>query len=224
MNSFQLINDLVKLVEEFEHHQADKNGLSLENFGGFMNARLMSQNTAAERDIRFGKEELEQQKNAYQIDNNITRLFIYMSRYAKSYIKKALLNSPLTSSEDFTSLAILFTHTSLSKTELFQLNLVEKTSGTEIINRLLSHELVSQWDDSADKRSKRIAITQKGKELLYGVFADMNQLSQIITGKLTLAEKITLQYLLQKLEDFHFELHLNKSINSRSDIVGFKNE
>ncbi|MGF1925966.1 MAG: hypothetical protein ACQUHE_17460, partial [Bacteroidia bacterium] len=63
MNSFQLINDLVKLVEEFEHHQNDKNGLSLENFGGFMNARLMSQNTAAERDIRFGKQELEQQKN-----------------------------------------------------------------------------------------------------------------------------------------------------------------
>ena len=222
MNSFQLISQLVTLVEEFE--QNNKKSLSLENFSGFLNSRLTDQgNYTANADVRFGKEQPEAQEMAYQLDNNISRLFIFMSRYAKSYIKKALLHTSLATSEDFTCLAILLTHSSLSKSELIQLNLIEKTSGTEIINRLLSNELVNQWDDQEDKRSKRIAISKKGKELLYVVFADMNHVSKIITGKLTLSEKITLQYLLQQLEDFHFGLHNNKSITNKNDIVAWNN-
>ncbi|MBC7615759.1 MAG: winged helix DNA-binding protein [Pedobacter sp.] len=222
MNSFQLISQLVNLIEEFE--QSNKKSLSLENFSGFLNSRLADQgNYTANADVRFGKEQPEAQEMAYQLDNNIARLFIFMSRYAKSYIKKALLHTSLATAEDFTCLAILLTHSSLSKSELIQLNLIEKTSGTEIINRLLSNELVTQWDDQEDKRSKRIAISQKGKELLYVVFADMNHVSKIITGKLTLSEKITLQYLLQQLENFHFGLHNNKSITNRNDIVAWNN-
>ena len=222
MNSFQLISQLVNLVEEFE--QSNKKSLSLENFSGFLNSRLADQgNYTANVDVRFGKEQPEAQEMAYQLDNNIARLFIFMSRYAKSYIKKALLHTSLATAEDFTCLAILLTHNSLSKSELIQLNLIEKTSGTEIINRLLSNELITQWDDQDDKRSKRIAISEKGKELLYVVFADMNHVSKIITGKLTLSEKITLQYLLQQLEKFHFGLHNNKSITNRNDIVAWNN-
>ena len=222
MNSFQLISQLVNLVEEFE--QSNKKSLSLENFSGFLNSRLADQgNYTANVDVRFGKEQPEAQEMAYQLDNNIARLFIFMSRYAKSYIKKALLHTSLATAEDFTCLAILLTHNSLSKSELIQLNLIEKTSGTEIINRLLSNELITQWDDQDDKRSKRIAISEKGKELLYVVFADMNHVSKIITGKLTLSEKITLQYLLQQLENFHFGLHNNKSITNRNDIVAWNN-
>ena len=222
MNSFQLISQLVTLVEEFE--QNNKKSLSLENFSGFLNSRLANQdNYTANAEVRFGKEQPEAQEMAYQLDNNIARLFIFMSRYAKSYIKKALLHTSLATAEDFTCLAILLTHSSLSKSELIQLNLIEKTSGTEIINRLLSNELVTQWDDQEDKRSKRIAISQKGKELLYVVFSDMNHVSKIITGKLNLSEKITLQYLLQQLEDFHFELHTNKSIANKNDIIAWNN-
>ena len=222
MNSFQLISQLVTLVEEFE--QNNNQSLSLENFSGFLNSRLVNEeNSTANIDIRFGTQQPEAQEMAYQLDNNIARLFIYMSRYAKSYIKKALLHTSLATAEDFTCLAVLLTHNSLSKTELIQLNLIEKTSGTEIINRLLTNELVTQWDDQDDKRSKRIAISDKGKALLYVVFADMNHVSKVITGKLNLSEKITLQYLLQQLEDFHFELHNNKSITNKNDIIAWNN-
>jgi hypothetical protein len=40
----------------------------------------------------------------------------------------------------------------------------------------------------------------------------------MITGKLTIAEKLNLQYLLQKLEDFHLEHHLKKTILSKADL------
>ncbi|NNU33866.1 hypothetical protein HK413_06405 [Mucilaginibacter sp. S1162] len=39
-------------------------------------------------EVRFGDSDSAALDIAYQLDNNIGRLFVFMSRYAKSYIKK----------------------------------------------------------------------------------------------------------------------------------------
>ncbi|RZJ15173.1 MAG: hypothetical protein EON51_18935 [Acinetobacter sp.] len=222
MNSYQLISQLVGLVEEFDNNRQNQAPLSLADFTGFLNAKLLGEkHNMAETDVRFGSQSPEVMADAYQLDNNIARLFIYMSRYAKSYIKKTIAGTSLVSAEDFTSLAILMTHSSLSKTELLQLNLLEKTSGTEVINRLLANGLAIQWDNQIDKRTKRIAITEKGRQLLYPLFSDMGSVGKLITGKLSLPEKITLQYLLQQLENFHYPVHCNKQITNKADLINF---
>ena len=218
MKSYKLVHQLLNLVEEFEQ---DSNGreLCLSDFSGFLINHLEhSDNSLGSSDIRFGEMEEETQELAYQIDNAIGRLFVYMSRYAKSYIKKTLEGTPLQSPEDFTALAILLTHESLTKGELISRNIQEKTSGTEVIRRLLAAGLVKQWDDQTDKRSKRISITASGKGLLHRVFADMNYVGKMVTGNLSYSEKLKLQYLLQKLETFHFHLHEDKLINTKEDI------
>jgi hypothetical protein len=65
-----------------------------------------------------------------------------------------------------------------------------------------------------DKRGKRIAITDTGKGLLYRAFERTTVVGKVVTGKLTFEEKLILQYLLQKLEDFHCPIHENKSVRS----------
>ena len=221
MKSYQLIHQLVTLVEELEEEKEGRE-VSIQDFAGFLLNRV---NDAAENltneDIRFGKNESLAQELAYQLDNNIGRLFVYMSRYAKSYIKKALEGTPLQTAEDFTALAILLTHDHLSKTELIGYNLQEKTSGTEVIRRLIAAGLVKQWDNIKDKRGKQIGITEGGKQLLYQVFVDMGYVGKMITGKLTVAEKLTLQYLLQKLEHFHYQQHEQKTITTKLDLKTF---
>jgi DNA-binding MarR family transcriptional regulator len=223
MNNYQLINQLVSLVEEFEQHKQEQTPLSIEHFSGFLNAKLSGEKLSNNaNDIRFGAQQPEAVAMAYQLDNNIARLFIYMSRYAKTYIKKALQHTNLATAEDFTCLALLLTHNCLSKTALIQMSLLEKASGTEVLNRLLKNNFVHQWDDPNDKRGKRIAITEQGKLLLYDVFKDMNKVGGIITGKLSTSEKYTLQYLLQQLEDFHYDLYTRKSINSKADLLSYQ--
>ena len=217
MKSYQLIKQLLNLVEKFEHQTASKE-MELANFAGFLNAQLQDAPTSGTNDVRFGDKEEDAQALAHQLDNSIGRLFVYMSRYAKSYIKKALADSALQTPEDFTCLAILLTNNSLSKTELIHRNLQEKTSGAEVIKRLLTANLITQWDDIADKRGKRLSITEEGKTLLYHIFNDMNHVGKIVAGNLSLAEKYTLHYLLQKLENFHYDLHTQKSIRSKADI------
>lgn len=249
MKSYPLIHQLLTLVEQLEEeHKGDE--VSLQDFAGFLinhigglegyagQPGLAPEIVAAagaaalqsdakhsvipeNGDVRFGKNEDEAQEIAYQLDNNIGRLFVYMSRYAKSYIKKALEGTPLQTGEEFTALAILLTHTQLSKTELISHNLQEKTSGSEVIRRLIAARLVRQWDNEHDKRGKYIGITEEGKTLLYQVFQDMNHVGKMITGQLNFAEKLTLQYLLQKLEDFHYAHHEKKTILSKEDLKTF---
>ena len=217
MKNYKLIHQLLKLVEDFESENTDRE-LSLSEFSGFLINHLGQANSEAAADVRFGDKYDASTQLAYQIDNTIGRLFIYMSRYAKSYVKKTLDGTPLQSPEDFTCLAILLTHDSLSKSELISRNIQEKTSGTEVIRRLIHAGLVSQLNDVHDKRTKSISITDQGKQLLYRVFEDMNDVGKMVTGNLSLTEKLNLQYLLQKLDTFHYKLHEDKAIQGKDDI------
>jgi DNA-binding MarR family transcriptional regulator len=221
MKSYQLIHQLIHFVEELEKENPVQE-VSLQDFTGFLLTRVANSTTQiVNRESRFGNNDIVSVERAHQLDNNIGRLFVFMSRYAKSYIKKALEGTPLQTGEDFSALAILLTHPHLSKSELISYNLQEKTSGTEVIRRLIAAGLVREWNDVKDKRSKQIAITNEGKELLYRVFVDINHVGKMISGKLTLAEKLTLQYLLQKLENFHLELYENKTILTKADLRNF---
>lgn len=223
MKSYALIHELITLVETYEQKSIKGSKVNLADFVGFLNAHVAQHEvTDIQTDPRFGTQEQETGKIAYQLDNNIGKHFVFMSRYAKSYIKKALSGTPLQTAEDFTVLAILITHPYLSKTALINLNIQEKTSGTEVINRLLKKGLVKQWDNDDDKRSKHIAITAEGKTLLYKVFNNMNHVGKMITGNLSNREKLTLQYLLQKLETFHFAIHNNKSIHDLKSLTEWK--
>jgi len=218
MKSYQLIHQLINLVAELEEENQGQEA-SIQDFTGFLFNKVGDPTgDRPNSEVRFGDGNSAALEIAYQLDNNISRLFVFMSRYAKSYIKKALEGTHLQTAEDFTALAILLTHTHLSKSELISHNLQEKTSGTEVIRRLIASGLVRQWDDEKDKRSKLIAITDEGKQLLFQIFEHTNYVGKIITGRLTLAEKFTLQYLLQKLENFHLEHYEKKTIGSREDL------
>ena len=223
MKSYQLIHELISLVEQLEQQNPERE-VTMQDFAGFMvhtvgnSTQKVASAARISHDVRFGKNEITAQEQAFQLDNNIGQLFVYMSRYAKSYIKKALDDTALLTAEDFTALAILLTHDNLSKSELIQYNLQEKTSGTEVIRRLLAAGLIEQWDDEKDRRSRQIAITDQGKQLLYAVFEDMNHVGKMISGNLTVSEKLTLRYLLQKLEDFHQQHHQQKTISNKADL------
>jgi DNA-binding MarR family transcriptional regulator len=218
MKSYQLIHQLINLVEEMEIENQGHE-VSIGDFTGFLLNKVSEPTeNSTNSEVRFGNNDSSALEIAFKLDNNIGRLFVFMSRYAKFYIKKALEDTPLQTAEDFTALAILLTHSHLSKSELISHNLQEKTSGTEVIRRLVSFGLVRQWDDVKDKRSKHIAITDKGRELLFRVFEHTNYVGKIITGKLTIAEKFTLQYLLQKLENFHLEHYERKTILTKRDL------
>jgi DNA-binding MarR family transcriptional regulator len=53
----------------------------------------------------------------------------------------------------------------------------------EVIKRLHQCGFISEFDDQADKRSVRVAITEKGRNEILAILPRMNTVSKIVAGK-----------------------------------------
>jgi DNA-binding MarR family transcriptional regulator len=146
-------------------------------------------------------------------------LITLMFRYAKGYIKKALHDSVIQTADEFAFLITLMTHESLTKTELINKQVMEKTSGVEVIKRLLGQKLIKEFADENDKRSVRVSITPSGKKEIEKVLPDMAKVSKIVVGNLTQPEINTLSYLLKKLDFYHNDIFMNKKTLELDEIL-----
>lgn len=208
MKSTKLLIELIGLLDEFEDHIPEQQESSVREFVSFLNARYMAEQIDI-RDLTGGEQQqMVQEYNTPEVE--ISRLVGVMYRYAKTYIKKALKGSNIQTADEFTFLIILMTHKSLSKTELINKNIMEKTSGTEIIKRLIKKELVTQFDDENDRRAQHVAVTEKGRQEMFAVLPGMGIVSEVVAGNLTAAERKTLAYLLKKLDYHHHDIYANK--------------
>ena len=152
-------------------------------------------------------------------NTDISILLVMMFRYAKGYIKKALKDSKIKTADDFSFMITLLTYDSMTKMELINLQVMEKTSGTEIINRLIKLGLVEQSQDEKDKRSVRIKLTDAGKKEIYSILPQMRLVSQIVTGNLSENEINTLAYTLRKLDHFHNDIFNNQKDKQLEELL-----
>ncbi|HKI46788.1 MAG TPA: MarR family winged helix-turn-helix transcriptional regulator [Balneolales bacterium] len=211
---YDLLKEVIQLIGQFEEESAgDK--FDLLSFTLWLNAYLDSQGYP----VKPGKEKVTDSKQIlgfdYTMEAKISTLLTGLFKYAKHYTKYALDGSPLVTMDDFGFLASLAYRDSMTKTELCNHNLLEITSGSEIIKRLLKNGLIEEYQDPDDKRSKRVKITEEGKKLLMTTFTKMDKVSRIVSGNLRTDEKIELLTILNKLDDFHKDIHNN---DWRSDV------
>lgn len=157
---------------------------------------------------------LDQPKHRSSEDNRLSPLLVFVYRYARVYLKKAVANTPLSSADDWGYLMGLMEKDGQTKIELIDSQIHEKTSGMEIIRRLIEGGWVKQVDSTDDKRSKLLFITQNGRTLALEILNEMTKVASIVRGNLTEHEQAQLIFILQKLELFHhpiFRLHRDKS-------------
>jgi len=215
MKSKKLLIKLIDYLDEFESQHSTTNDLDMDEFLSFIVAKRNSGLTGNEQknfSIReiAGSKHKEINKTGNKQESELVVLLTLMFKYAKQYIKKGLQKSELQTADDFSYLIVLLTYTSLTKMELIQKNVMEKTSGMEVIKRLQRYGMLEQFDDEIDKRSKRVKITEKGKIEIFRLLPEMSKISSIVSGNLSDSEKLTLSYLLKKLDQFHNEIYLNE--------------
>lgn len=143
-------------------------------------------------------------------------------RYFRGYAKKALDAAPLLTFDDFISLAYLADRGSLTKTELIEATVNEKTSGMLVLKRLLDRGLVAQAPDAHDRRSRQLTITPAGLATLEAVQPAVNQATALLQGDLSAAEQQQLGALLARLIKFHgplFKGHKEASLNELQQLT-----
>jgi len=143
------------------------------------------------------------------IAGNISRLIVYMYRYAKLYIKKGLDNSAIQSMDEFGYMVSLLQHGPMNKTQLIQRNIQEKPTGMEIINRMLKLGLMTEKASEQDKRSKVLFVSDAGKAEMGTLFERMDKISRLISGDLSENEQLQLMSILQRLHEFHTPIFMN---------------
>lgn len=217
MKKSEILTTLITHFFSFDNEMGNKDEYSIDEFIGYLNAKYGDQEMAMREISGANKEWF---KDEYQNSaSDISILIVLMSHYAKWYIKKVLTESYLQTPDEFSFLITLMTYDSLSKSELITKQVMEKTSGSEIIRRLIKRGLIAESADKNDKRSIRVSITQSGKEELIRILPLMSKVTKIIIGNLSSEEIKTLSYLLKKLDYFHNDIYIHKREYPLNDIL-----
>jgi DNA-binding MarR family transcriptional regulator len=216
MKKSEILTTLINHFFSFDAEKGNHEEYSIDEFIGYLNAKSGSQELAM-REI--SGENKGWFKDEYRnTTSDISILIVLMNHYAKWYIKKVLRESHLQTPDEFSFLITLMTYDSLSKSELITKQVMEKTSGSEVIRRLIKRGLIVESADEDDKRSVRVSITRSGREEILKILPLMSKVSNIVVGNLSNEEINTLSYLLKKLDYFHNDIYLNKRDQSLSDI------
>lgn len=217
MKKSEILTTLINRFFSYDAERSDHEEYSLEEFIGYLNAKSGCQELVM-REISGEKKEWF--KNEYRNTfSDISILIVLMNHYAKWYIKKVLVDSNLQTQDEFSFLITLMTYDNLTKSELITKQVMEKTSGSEVIRRLIKRGMIAEAADKNDKRSIRISITQYGREEILKMLPLMSKVTKIVAGNLSTEEINTLSYLLKKLDYFHSDIYINKRGYTLSDIL-----
>lgn len=201
MDKFELLVSIIPYLEEYV-----ENSQQPITEDGFFNWLLLKKAAlSAQKDVTNPADTT--------LDDNLTIQLTVLSRFGRMYIKQGLQGSPLQSVDEFVYLVNMLNRESLTKTELIENAVGEKTTGIEIIKRLVKNGYLREWDDVEDGRMKRVALTDAGTQLLYTLFARTSKVSTKVAGNLTNDEKLLLLQLLNKLETHHRDLQERKQLN-----------
>ncbi len=206
MDKKEILKSLIEHLFDFDtEFQGDKS-YTMGDFVGYLNARYSGQ-VSEIRNIAGAEEEWV--KDNVDVNTEISTLLVFMYRYAVVYFKKALKEGNINTLDEFSFLITLMTYPSLTKTDLIQKLIMEKTSGVEVIKRLLKHGLIEEFANPNDKRSVLVAITTKGKEELSSLLPRMGLVGSVVVGNLNPTEVSSLSYLLRKLDYYHNDIFLH---------------
>ena len=198
------LNLIIEIITELDHFQKlQPNGQkSLEDFRFYLNEKAYEKENPKNLSDKF-------ELDVYMLENEIAKQVILLGRYSKQIIKKSLENHPDLVNEDFTYLFRLMDYPFLTKMQLIEKNAHEKQSGIEIIKRLVRNGLINESPDPDDKRSTRISVSEKGKNVFLESMKDITIAAKIMSGKLNDTEKENLLETLKKLNTFHHTIYSN---------------
>jgi DNA-binding MarR family transcriptional regulator len=100
------------------------------------------------------------------ISGQLVILIRKIGKFHIMYSNKALEGTGLDQIEEFGILVIIFNKKNPIKSEVIYDNLLELSSGTNMLIRLKKKGLIAEYPDNEDKRVKRLKLTPKGEETL----------------------------------------------------------
>jgi DNA-binding MarR family transcriptional regulator len=132
------------------------------------------------------------------------RLIILLRRIGKFhmvYSNKALEDTELDQIEEFGILVTIYNQKNPIKSEAIFNNIMELSSGTNMLIRMKKRGLVSEYTDPDDKRVKRLKLTAKGETVLINAKDRVLKVAHMMVHDLTDDDKQLCMQLLNPINE-----------------------
>jgi DNA-binding MarR family transcriptional regulator len=208
LNTLDFLDEIMPYIKEFGRQSNSE--LTIEGFSQWLSKKIeptLDEKIAKDdsSDANYGNT---------HINGNIIIGIGLMNRFAKLEIKQKLTGSTISSMEEFGYLAFLMQNNNISKSDLINHMVQEKTTGIEILKRLLSYNLIEEMPSKEDRRVKLVNITYLGRKEFAKVLPKLHLSTSIMVSSLNNQEKIELFNALSKLEKSQREFQNLKSKNT----------
>ncbi len=142
---------------------------------------------------------------AVRENDNSSRVAILITRlqkYLALYIKPAIRELGFTKEHEYNFLYQVGKMTKPNKNDLSKENMVEFSTGRDIIRRLIAKNLIAEKTDPEDKRASLLALTPRGRKMLEKSFEMIGDSFTDFLGDLTTREQVNLISLLTRLNNY----------------------
>jgi len=224
MSKYQKVNELIGLWEQFENEEKNN---SFYNFSLWLNNRSVREESSDDKEVEEESVQqpgvLDEQFMKYyeriHFNGRIASLMNRFVRVAQFYVKKAFKDCAVNTLLDFNFLAGVHGMGNPKKSDLISFNIVEVTTGTEIIRRLKNNGLIDETEDEQDRRSKRLSLTPKGKEAFLQCREKLIELGKFTMGSLDEKAKLNMLDSLIYLNNYHTKIYFEQFNSSIEDII-----
>jgi DNA-binding MarR family transcriptional regulator len=194
---------VIPLLEKWEDFAKENPRKDIYAFANW----LLASRQEEQKESRPVPEKLE---NASRVAILITRL----QRYLGLYIKPVVKELGFTKEHEYNFLYQVSKMKKPNKNNLSKENLVEFSTGRDIIRRLIDKNLVIEKPDPEDKRATLLVITAKGRKILDKSFESIAVSFNDFLGGLNTREQTQLIGLLAKLNNY-------QALKNRKEILSY---
>lgn len=130
----------------------------------------------------------------------LLKIIARIAKLSIFYANLALKGTGLNQIEEFGMLVAIKQQKNPTKTEVIYDSLFELSSGTDMLARMRKRGLIREYDDTEDRRSKRLELTAKGEKAIEAAMKKAQMNAAMLTKSLSNDDKQLCIQLLKNIE------------------------
>lgn len=133
-------------------------------------------------------------------DGLLLKIIGRIQKLNMNYANLALKGTDLNQIEEYGIMQTVKLEKNPKKTEVIYANLLELSSGTDMLTRLKNRGLIKEYNNKEDKRSKRIELTAKGEKAIEATKLKIFKNAKLMMNDLSEDDKALCIQLLKNIE------------------------
>ncbi len=127
-------------------------------------------------------------------------------KFSKMYSRPIMSDVGLNSFDEFSIMTTLLNEKETAKKYLIEKNLIEFTTGMDMLKRMFKQKLIQERVNPDDKREKLVSLSENGRKVLFKILEGFQTMEDVL-GDLNKKEREeTIRYL-ERLDRYHSSLN-----------------